>query len=137
MSDCYYNGGFARRTPGAVHSRGDRRSRQGRKTQRSDIGDGRNPPKLASVKQAYNNLGKCWISPGLLTGPYQTEWPAEVPGSEPGTPYRQITPPEPGGQVPQWRRSPGLGCSHLWPSENLTRLRDLRLLHTELWLYFT
>ena len=26
--------------PGAVHSRGDRRSRQGRKTQRSDIGDG-------------------------------------------------------------------------------------------------
>ena len=37
MPDCYYNGEFARRMPGAVHSRGDRRSRQGRKRLRSGI----------------------------------------------------------------------------------------------------
>ena len=31
LAASHYNGGFARRTPGAVHSQGDRRSRQRRK----------------------------------------------------------------------------------------------------------
>ncbi|XDV29781.1 hypothetical protein PO909_032823 [Leuciscus waleckii] len=57
MADCYYYGGFARHTPGAVHSRGDRRSRQGRERQRSDVVWGwRNTPKLASVKQAWEEI---------------------------------------------------------------------------------
>ena len=58
MAQYYYNGAFTRSASESVHSRGDRCSRQGRKRKRSDIGDGTNPPKLASVIHAYNNLGK-------------------------------------------------------------------------------
>ncbi len=59
MAQFYYNGAFSRRASEPVYSRGDRCSRQGRKRKKSDIGDETNPPKLASVKNAYNNLGKC------------------------------------------------------------------------------
>ncbi|CAM4570872.1 unnamed protein product [Leuciscus chuanchicus] len=59
MAACYYNGGFAKRAPGAVHSRGDYVLIRAIKDREVTLyGDGRNPPKLASVKQAYKHLAK-------------------------------------------------------------------------------
>ena len=58
MAQYFYNGAFTRRASESVHRRGDRCSRQGRNRKRSDIGDVTNPPELALVIHAYNNLGK-------------------------------------------------------------------------------
>ena len=67
MADCYYNGEFARHMPGALHSRGDRRSCQGRKRPRIGI-------VLALVKWQGRKLPQLYlrlVSPGHRTGPQE------------------------------------------------------------------
>ncbi len=64
--DCYYYGVFTRRTPGAVHSRGDWCSCKSSERQRSCVVWGwEKPTQIASVKQAWEEIATIVSSAGI------------------------------------------------------------------------